>query len=301
MTNEFKRKKKISSNSPSTNDIKATIRNRIELIYLDVNLRKLDREKTHLEYVRNKSIYKMEKELGRLRVSTGRSSRILNGVESSLAQTSFYSMPNSSAVNKPTHHGDVRSDSDMSLSSSSRVDDDDDEQLIREKSRNTNRVKSEYVKKEVSFLDSVKDMDKMIQTECKKLEKSNKALRTSGSDKISKLQNFEFLKSSFINEAYKDPAKLNELKRKDPIFAKRYSQFQLFKSTGRAPVFDPNDLDMHKQKAAISKALIEREKREMIKSANSVMNSAARHDDLCVQHKLQQRVNHFIKNLDLFQ
>jgi hypothetical protein len=301
MTNEFKRKKKISSNTPSTNDVKATIRNRIEVIYLDMHLKQLDREKTHLEYLRNKNIYKMEKELGRLRVSTGRSTRTLNGDNSSLAQNSFYSMP-SSAVNKTTGRSDVRSDSDMSLSSSSRDDDeDDDEKLIREKSRNTNRVKSVHVKKEVSFLDSLKDFDKLIQTESKKLEKANKALKTTGSDKINKLQNFEFLKSSFINETYKNPEKLNELKRKDPIFAKRFSQFQLFKLTGRAPVFDQSDLDMFKQKAAISKACIERQKREMIKSANSVMGSAARHEDLCVQHRLQQRVNYFIKNLDLFQ
>jgi hypothetical protein len=60
--------------------------------------------------------------------------------------------------------------------------------------------------------------------------------------------------------------KIQEMKLKDPVFAKRYKQYKLAKQINRPPDFDPNDINI---KIRIPKSTLEREKAIIMKKIDN--------------------------------
>ena len=64
-------KYKKKSSTSSSNDAKAGLRNRVEICYLNLRLKQLERQKNHAYYLHSRSIEKIEKDYQKIKIHTG--------------------------------------------------------------------------------------------------------------------------------------------------------------------------------------------------------------------------------------
>ena len=62
---------KLKSKTSSSNDAKAGQRNRVELCYLNIKLKQLERQRNHSYYLYSRSIEKIQKDFKQIRINTG--------------------------------------------------------------------------------------------------------------------------------------------------------------------------------------------------------------------------------------
>jgi len=105
-----------------------------------------------------------------------------------------------------------------------------------------------------------------------------------------------------IQEIYKqrmaiphiDPKKIEQLKNKDPIFAKRYRQFASARLSGRAPLYELQD---SKIRLAMPRSAIEKKKKEMLQVFIETKKPVIKNPEIEVQQKLNEKLRGFTKNL----
>jgi hypothetical protein len=91
------------------------------------------------------------------------------------------------------------------------------------------------------------------------------------------------------------PQKISELKRLDPIFAKRYKQLITAKNTNRAPKFDLNDYYASMAILKGSKALTKK-REEIVTLANNVQVNKPKTFKIEME-KAEAKVKYYVQNL----
>ena len=91
------------------------------------------------------------------------------------------------------------------------------------------------------------------------------------------------------------PQKISELKRLDPIFAKRYKQLITAKNTNRAPKFDLNDYYASMAILKGSKALAKK-REEIVTLANNVQVNKPKTFKIEME-KAEAKVKYYVQNL----
>ena len=100
-------------------------------------------------------------------------------------------------------------------------------------------------------------------------------------------------------ESFITPEIIDEHRRNDPIFAKRYRQLQLAIRTGKCPVYDSNDREIHL--LPVNKSRVERTRTALIAAKQSQMKDFYRNQQRINDAKLSERVEHFLERLAQFQ
>ncbi|CAF1055345.1 unnamed protein product [Brachionus calyciflorus] len=210
------------------NEIKATLQNRIQLAFLDLKIKKIERDKILTLTRTNRFISDIENDLENVRASTGR----LKFTD--VTETKMKKLSNEK----------------LSLKSSS----------------------------ECSFSDiesSLSEFDKIlpVKSPCPTPKKINML----------------FSKSEVLL-----PYRIDELKKKDPVFSKRYRHFEFSKQYGRVPLFSEHDNKIH---IKLTKSVIERKKKELIKLSNENLKKLNQNNER--NKNLNEKVSCFIKNYQL--
>lgn len=91
------------------------------------------------------------------------------------------------------------------------------------------------------------------------------------------------------------PEWVKELKQKDPVFAKRLRQFELFKKSGRAPYFEDNE-KIKQWQSQFPKSIINRQRKELVEITRSSMMLRRNTYSYMNQKTLHQQISEFVKN-----
>lgn len=109
-------------------------------------------------------------------------------------------------------------------------------------------------------------------------------------------EKLDYLQRDFRTISCGKPAfsyQIEDLKKKDPIFCKRYKRLELTKQYGRIPIF--NDYD-NKIQVNLPKCVLEKKKKELIKISSINLNRLNKENEA---RTLNERVAFFIKNYQL--
>lgn len=90
--------------------------------------------------------------------------------------------------------------------------------------------------------------------------------------------------------------KIDELKSRDPVFSKRYRQYEAAKFSDKAPLFDPRDLDLNSPSVPNNSA-IQRRKQELITQQQSFAASKSSkffQSEMCF---LREKTKSFINSI----
>lgn len=93
---------------------------------------------------------------------------------------------------------------------------------------------------------------------------------------------------------HSQPQRIEILKKRDPIFAKRYKQFLSAKTCNKAPKFDMKDFTLPSK---LPKSTLKREREKMIKIAHDTPYRKPEIFKLELE-RINLRVKHFIDNFD---